>query len=137
MDGVEIVRKRKPEYFNVSAEDAQCAEVRGQLAMLQEADVFKITNIAEVVTLLVAAEFEYAVTVEAFEPLTATFNWNSHLCSAGVHTLPGLDDRCGRHLIQARCNLDVIRLAKTARNPTQSQVDNAGESHDLSVAPEG
>ena len=86
MVDIEIVRKRKPEYFNVSTETAQCAEVWGQLAMLQEADVFKITNIAEVVTLLVAAEFEYAVTVEAFEPLTAPLNWNSHLCSDGVHT---------------------------------------------------
>jgi hypothetical protein len=108
MVGEEIVMINEAENIDKGAKIAKCAAILGLLAMLKEAEVIKIANIADVLTSRAAAELiENAVVIKAFEPQAGTSDRGGPLCSAGFHSIPGLVDSRNHHLSRSRRTLDV------------------------------
>ena len=89
MVGEEIVMINEAENIDKCAKVAKGAAILGLLAMLKEAEVIKITNIADDLTSRVAAELvENTVVIKAFEPQAGPPNRGDPLCSTGLHSIP-------------------------------------------------
>jgi hypothetical protein len=97
----------KAEYTDKGAKIANCAVILGMLAMLQEAEVINIANIADVLTSQAAAELiEDAMVIEAVGALAGTPDRGDLLCFAGLHSIPGLADSHNHHLTRTWRGLD-------------------------------
>jgi hypothetical protein len=111
MVGEEIVMINEAENIDKGAKIAKCAAILGLLAMLKEAEVIKIANIADVLTSQAAAELiENAVVIKAFEPQAGTPDRGDPLCSAGLHSIPGQAGIRFCQLIRIGRLLDVYKF---------------------------
>jgi hypothetical protein len=102
----EIVMINETEYTDKGAWIAECVVILGMHAMLREAEVIKIANIADVLTSL-AELIEDAVVIEAFEPLAGIPDWGDSLFSPGLRSIPELADSHSHHLTRTWHPLDA------------------------------